>query len=107
MTWSSTGQPSWWVIAGSFLVQESTPKKASVTRLFNRAAGMALPSARCDRFGQAHTGDGQTRRYTTTKPPPFGGGGSACLRNRARLVTLGFPQAMKYKFFLGLHGYDG
>jgi hypothetical protein len=36
-----------------------------MTRLFNLAAGMGLPSARYARFGQAHTGDLQKRRYTT------------------------------------------
>jgi hypothetical protein len=36
-----------------------------MTRLFNLAAGMGLPSARYARFGQAHTGDLQNRRYTT------------------------------------------
>jgi len=36
-----------------------------MTRLFNLAAGMGLPSARYALFGQAHTGDLQKRRYTT------------------------------------------
>ena len=36
-----------------------------MTRLFNLAAGMGLPSARYARFGQAHAGDLQKRRYTT------------------------------------------
>ncbi len=40
-----------------------------MTRLFNLAAGMGLPSARYARFGQAHTGDLQKRRYTTQEAP--------------------------------------
>jgi hypothetical protein len=41
-----------------------------MTRLFNLAAGMGLPSARYARFGQAHTGDLQKRRYTTLMDTP-------------------------------------
>ena len=35
-----------------------------MTRLFKSAAGMGLPSSRCARLWQAHTGDLQKRRYT-------------------------------------------
>jgi len=50
-----------------------------MTRLFNLAAGMGLPSARYARFGQAHTGDLQKRRYTTT--------GSALVRKTPASTT--------------------
>ena len=49
-----------------------------MTRLFNLAASMGLPSARYARLGQAHTGDLQKRRYTNMTADEF----------RSRLVHL-------------------